>query len=595
APNPFFFLIDDGEEAGLLGAEAFASQHPWAGEVGVVINLEARGSSGASLLFETSDDNRWLIRIAGEALARPNTSSIFSTIYKYLPNDTDLTVFREHGLAGVNFACIGDVAHYHTPLDNIENGSPATLQHHGQNALAMARALGRADLAAPHRGNAVFFDLFGAAIVSGPEEAALPLAAIALLLVLASIGRHRRRHDLLIGEAGWGFVASLAMLFAPVLLALVAVRLLRAFGALPTQWVAHPQWLVAMLWVAAALGAGIGAQMFARRAGFWGMWSGVWVLWAFSSLALAWVAPGLAFVFLVPALAAGLCGWSREPWSATVPALVASFFWLPMAWFLYDGLGDKAAALIAVMVALPASTLAPLFSRLSPTPRRGVLWALAGGVGIFFVASALSPFSSMDSPERMPIAWHEDADSGVASWLVMPESGRLPPAMKNAAPFVPASIGGFPWAPAAGAFRAEGARVDTPPPELVGRDDRREGSARRLSGTIRSPRGAPILFLAFLSPTLPDSVRIAGRKLPPLYARAARQMSRWRVYSCLDVPPEGVSVEIFFAAGRSFEFVLGDQSYGLPSGGERFASARPPTSVTSQAGDVTIVTRRMRF
>src|SRR5688572_20581538 len=48
--NPVFLLIDDGEEAGLLGAEAFA-RHPWAREVGAVVNLEARGTSGPSYLF----------------------------------------------------------------------------------------------------------------------------------------------------------------------------------------------------------------------------------------------------------------------------------------------------------------------------------------------------------------------------------------------------------------------------------------------------------------------------------------------------------------------------------------------------------------
>jgi hypothetical protein len=595
ARNSLLFLIDDGEEAGLLGAEAFTSQHPWAAEVGAVINLEARGSSGASLLFETSDDNRWLIRSAGAALARPNTSSVFYTIYKYLPNDTDLTVFREHGLAGVNFACIGDVAHYHTPLDNVENASAASLQHHGQNALAMARALGEADLAAPHRGNAIFFDLFGTEIASWPEEATLPLAAMALLLVLASIGRRRRRKELLIGEAGWGFVASLAMLFVPVALALAAVWPLRSVGALPTQWVAHPGWLVAMLWVAAALGAGTAAQALTRRAGFWGMWSGVWAFWGFSSLALAWVAPGLSFVFLVPVIAAGFFGWFREPLPAAIPAVAASFFWLPMSWFLYDGLGVKAAALIAAMVALPASTLAPLFSRLRETSRHGVLWALAAAAGILFVAASLSPAFSQDSPERIPIAWHEDADSGSARWLVMPDSGRLPETMKKVASFAPAPIVGFPWAPASAGFSAEGARIDIPPPELIGIEDRRDGTGRRITATVRSPRGAPILFLAFPPPTLPDSVRIGGHKLPPLYPRAARQMGRSRVYSCLDAPPDGVSVEVFFATGRSFELVIGDESYGLPPGGERFAAARPPTSVTSQSGDVSIVTRRVRF
>jgi acetylornithine deacetylase/succinyl-diaminopimelate desuccinylase-like protein len=52
--NPVVFLLDDAEEEGLLGAKAFATQHPAAAQVGVVVNLEARGSGGPSLMFETS-------------------------------------------------------------------------------------------------------------------------------------------------------------------------------------------------------------------------------------------------------------------------------------------------------------------------------------------------------------------------------------------------------------------------------------------------------------------------------------------------------------------------------------------------------------
>lgn len=44
------FLLTDGEEAGLLGAAAFTEQHPWAKEVGLVLNFEARGTSGPSFL-----------------------------------------------------------------------------------------------------------------------------------------------------------------------------------------------------------------------------------------------------------------------------------------------------------------------------------------------------------------------------------------------------------------------------------------------------------------------------------------------------------------------------------------------------------------
>src|SRR5207249_5261569 len=36
-------LFTDGEEAGLLGAAAFVREHPWAKDVGIALNFEARG------------------------------------------------------------------------------------------------------------------------------------------------------------------------------------------------------------------------------------------------------------------------------------------------------------------------------------------------------------------------------------------------------------------------------------------------------------------------------------------------------------------------------------------------------------------------
>ena len=39
--------------------------------------------------------------------------------------------FKAAGYQGVNFANIGGVVHYHTPLDNFENADTSTLQHHG--------------------------------------------------------------------------------------------------------------------------------------------------------------------------------------------------------------------------------------------------------------------------------------------------------------------------------------------------------------------------------------------------------------------------------------------------------------------------------
>jgi len=48
-------------EIGLQGSIAFANEHPWAKDVGLVINLDAGGPSGPAYLAETGPESEWLI------------------------------------------------------------------------------------------------------------------------------------------------------------------------------------------------------------------------------------------------------------------------------------------------------------------------------------------------------------------------------------------------------------------------------------------------------------------------------------------------------------------------------------------------------
>ena len=130
--NDIIILISDAEELGLLGAQAFVEDHSWAKDVGLVLNFEARGSGGPSyMLMETNGKNSKLL---SEFLkAKPNypaANSLMYSIYKKLPNDTDLTVFRENGnINGYNFAFIGDHFDYHTAQDSYERLDRETLLH----------------------------------------------------------------------------------------------------------------------------------------------------------------------------------------------------------------------------------------------------------------------------------------------------------------------------------------------------------------------------------------------------------------------------------------------------------------------------------
>lgn len=130
--NDIIILISDAEELGLIGAQAFVDEHKWAKDVGLVLNFEARGSGGPSyMLMETNGKNSKLL--AEFLAAKPNfpvANSLMYSIYKMLPNDTDLTVFRQDAdINGFNFAFIDDHFDYHTAQDSYERLDRETLLH----------------------------------------------------------------------------------------------------------------------------------------------------------------------------------------------------------------------------------------------------------------------------------------------------------------------------------------------------------------------------------------------------------------------------------------------------------------------------------
>lgn len=148
--NDIIFLFSDGEEIDLLGAQAFMEQHPWAKEIGVAFNFEARGAGGMSILFETSDKNQNLLHHTQTAFKKAKKTgklrafgtSFANLVYQNMPNGTDASVFGENNVPFLNFAFIGQHTHYHTPLDIPENLDKRSLQQHGDYMLALIRHFG---------------------------------------------------------------------------------------------------------------------------------------------------------------------------------------------------------------------------------------------------------------------------------------------------------------------------------------------------------------------------------------------------------------------------------------------------------------------
>jgi len=205
--NDIIFLLSDSEENGLLGADAFAEHHPLFGKVKAVINLEARGVTGPSAMFETGEGNRSIIRMFSKSVDRPVANSLIYEIYKTMPNDTDYSVYKRKGVMGVNFAFAQGVPVYHSAIDDIDHLDLGSLQHHGDNSWGMLKALGERNIGAiTSREDAGYVDIFANRLVHYPVSITGGVALFLGVLVMIAIFIAFRR-EFRFRQLRWGLLA----------------------------------------------------------------------------------------------------------------------------------------------------------------------------------------------------------------------------------------------------------------------------------------------------------------------------------------------------------------------------------------------------
>jgi hypothetical protein len=616
-------LLDDGEEAGLLGARAFIEHSPEAAEVGADVNLEARGTAGASLMFETSGASAWAVPLFARRALHPVTSSVYSTLYDYLPNDTDLTVFKRRRVAGLNFAFIDNPAQYHTPLDKLTDLSRASLQHQGESALAAVRALADSTPPAvaesgPPPAREIYFDLLGRVVLRWPDSAGLRVLEQLLLgavLLLTLVLLFRRGGG---GRIRRAALASglLAMPLAAAAAALVGLGLFMGLltGAFPANWVAHPLPANVVFWAVALAVALAAAALLGRRAGTRGLWLGVWVWWALLGLALSgFMAPGIGYLFLVPAIAAGLVTGLVRPWRGgdetsalghlfvvtMVPALVAALLWFPILLGLYAGLGGGALWLVGVLAAILFLTLAPVAAAAGRLARRGLIMAAAAVAVAATVAAILSPPFSASCPRPLPIVYHLDDTAGQARWVV--RGAWLPAELKNVAPFTATADPALPWSSPGPAFAAPAPPLPLggPGPQLALVQDGVRGGKRTLRLRLTSPRAAAAGMVYIPAAARVESASVNGHQVIPGGAgeRAGRFFAalNWIYLADVTLPAEGCEIEVVLGEVKPLDWFVADRTRGLPAGGDALVRARPATATTIQDGDVTVVSRRVRI
>ena len=605
--HPIILLIDDGEEAGLLGAELFVHRHPWAQAVRAAVNLEARGTSGPSLMFETGSANRWLMRLYGRAVRRPMTNSVYYYAYKEMPNDTDFTVFKTAGYQGFNFAFIGDVDRYHTPRDDLAHVDARSIQHQGDNALAALLALANSRSLRTPAGEAVFFDGFSRMVVSWPAAASLWAAILVLLALLGECALLLRTRALAPVELAAGAAAALAHLVLGAAAALGLLLALRALGDPPPaagySWIAYPAPLTAAFAALAFLAAGLVGLAAARRAGFWGFWGGGSLVVAACALMLGAALPAMSYLVLLPAAVAALAAApgvlalvrGREPGATAMMLAAALPLWmffallLPLLEFLYPGLGSLAWPVETATLGLATIALLPLLALVGPRQRRNFALAAALAAVCATAVGLALPIYTSAWPQRVDIEYWLDAGTSRAHFAVRADSGRLPGAFARAVRFNPQPQPLFAGSRQR-AFFAPAAALALAGPVLETLAAREAGSMTRYRLKITSPRGASEVVVIF-----PPQARIAWADLAtesgPLRVALGRLAGGARRLDLFALPAAGFEFEVRTALRSPFPVEVFDKTYALPRDAQCLARSRGADEVGSQDGDLTVVAR----
>lgn len=574
--NSLAAVFTDGEEAGLLGARAFADD-PRLADIAVALNAEARGTTGPARMFQTSDGNSALIAALAGA-PRPSAMSLSAEIYRLLPNDTDLTVLLGRGVQGLNFAFIGGVQRYHTPRDDLAHLDLGSVQQQGDAVVTAARALLDSDLSVRPASDAHYVDLLGLVLARWPGWVDVPLAALVLVALLTTRRRTATPIAAVARAAGWTLLAPLAG-GAAGFAALWSIE--QATGPLG-GWPAAAHWPVLSASFLAAAAALALLRRSARRVGARAQALGTWLVWAALALALALTIPGAAILLLLPAAAAALS--VARPNSLLAPGLAAALacaLWAPLPLALVDALG-LSGLFIGAAVGLLVTALAPACAE-DPGEKdmsHGTWLLVALGLVCAALAAA-APRFDVDHPAKANLIHLTDVDAGAAAHVVDAPTG-LPRALAEAVPWdSPRAI--LPWT-ARPLPSAPAAASDAGPLALTRDAAAPAGDLTRVTATLRAPPGA-LAALLVLPADAVGTLSIAGRPLDPATLR--RGPSDTRLVTIFGPPADGLALTYDLRNPAPWRLVA--LYAGLPPNGP--ASARPDDAVPYQNGDLTAVVR----
>ncbi len=363
-------VITDAEELNLLGAMNEMLHHRADYDnVDLIVNIEARGTSGPAVMFETSDTNASATEFFLKNAPRPFATSLMPAVYRMMPNGTDLSIYLKEGFTGLNFASIGNSENYHTASDSPAYSDLTSLQHYGDQVLGLARAWSF-DQGTPKLTDdqdRVFFPVFSGFTVHYPATVGVILGVVAIALTAAATVLQARkvRWSRVAGTA-WGLTWRIVVSAGAAFLVQFGANSLGLLTSLENNtWIYRTVLYLVPTLLAAAL---ITRFLLKRRHDGLNREASMATLlmFAVSSVLFMILLPGAAYLFVLTTAVLALTGLvpaSLRPIAAAVACFAVAVLFAPISWLVAEAL---TASLVAVPIALTASAVAPLVLNLLP-------------------------------------------------------------------------------------------------------------------------------------------------------------------------------------------------------------------------------------
>ncbi|MDE0594771.1 MAG: M28 family peptidase [Roseibacillus sp.] len=594
--RPVILLFTDGEELGLHGARGFLRFNPVADRVGMIINFEARGSSGGSLMFETSSKNGWMISQVARGLKRPMSSSAYITVYRMMPNSSDLTVFMRSELAGINFAYIGRPKHYHTPLDNLANLDRRSLQHHGDNALGMVRQLLSSEwTTATSDDDAVYTDIASLFIIAWPARMGPWIAGLLLLAIYLPfhfLRRHNRWNSLQIVRAiSCWILCNLIGITSGWLGAWALQKLDPTF----TPWPDAMYLDVLVPCLCAGMGVLLTLLFFRPRPALLFLIHGL--ILTIGGLVLAILLPGFSYLFLLPAAGVALASilllahGKESPVALTISSLlvasITTILAVPFLLRLPESLGVSfSPPALSALVALLLLPILPLLTTVRSALVRRT--ALLLGLCAFAIGSLAlqTPAFTADAPQQVTLTYLEQENAEEAQVSLSTWEGQVPDSLaedlsKLEQPNPLYSVAGTP-------YQTEKSGLTAPEVELLNWNA--EGTLHRAKLRFTSATPHQQILAGILQTQNLKTISALGNDLP--ISTGTKDGRRWIRFR--GVPEDGIEIELTWEGPAILPLVLVGTSLGLPSHLEALAAKRDRLPACSaHMGDQSLVTRKV--